>query len=89
MALVSCTLQIKAVPGAPRSEVCGWLGEHLKVKVQAPPVEGKANEALLRFLAETLELPPRAVSLVRGGTSRLKLVRIEGMSLEQARQKLG
>lgn len=89
MAPVSCTLQIKAVPGAPRSEVCGWLGEHLKVKVQAPPVEGKANEALLRFLAETLELPPRAVSLVRGGTSRLKLVRIEGMSLEQARQKLG
>jgi uncharacterized protein len=89
MAEPSCTLQIKAIPGAPRSEVCGWLGEALKVKIQAPPVEGKANEALLRFLAETLDVPPRTVSLVRGASSRHKLVRIEGLSLEAARLKLG
>lgn len=83
-----CTLQIKAVPGAPRSEVCGWMGEALKVKIQAPPVEGKANEALLRFLAETLDVPPRCVSLVRGGSSRHKLVRVDGLSMEQARERL-
>ncbi|MCX6955502.1 MAG: DUF167 domain-containing protein, partial [Verrucomicrobia bacterium] len=47
----SCTLAIKAIPNAPRSEVIGWLGESLKVKVHAPPVEGKATAALCEFLA--------------------------------------
>lgn len=88
MAAPFCVLPIKAVPGAPRNEVCGWMGEALKVKVKAPPVEGKANDALLKFLAETLSVPPRAVSLVRGGTSRHKLVRIEGLDPAQARAKL-
>ncbi len=88
-AAVSCTLAIKAVPGAPRSEVCGWMGEAIKVKVQAPPVEGKANEALLRFLAEKLDLPPRSVSLFRGDTSRHKLVKVSGLSLEEAKRRLG
>lgn len=85
----SCTLAIKAVPGAPRSEVCGWLGDQLKVKVQAPPVEGKANEALLKFLAETLELPRRGVELMRGDSSRQKLVRFTGISEAELRRRLG
>jgi hypothetical protein len=46
-----CTLAIKAIPNAPRSAVAGWLGDVLKVKVHAPPVEGRANEALCEFLA--------------------------------------
>lgn len=85
----SCTLAIKAIPNAPRSEVIGWLGEALKVKVHAPPVEGRANEALCEFLAEALHLPRRAVSVLRGDTSRQKLVRIEGLSLAEVRQRLG
>ena len=84
-----CTLSIKAIPGAPRSEVCGWLGEHLKVKVQAPAVEGRANEALLRFLAEALGIPPRSVSLLRGDTARLKVVRIAGLGSDEVRRRLG
>jgi uncharacterized protein (TIGR00251 family) len=76
----SCTLAIKVIPNAPRNEVVGWLGESLKVKIQAPPVEGRANEALCEFLAGTFGLPRRAVSLVRGDTSRQKVVRIEGLS---------
>jgi uncharacterized protein (TIGR00251 family) len=84
----ACTLAIKAIPNAPRSEVIGWLGEALKVKVHAPPVEGRANEALCDFLATTLRLPRRAVSVLRGDTSRQKLVRIEGLSLAEVRQRL-
>lgn len=77
----SCTLAIKAIPNAPRSEVVGWLGDALKVKVHAPPVEGRANEVLCAFLAETFGLPRRAVTVLRGDTSRQKLVRLDGLAL--------
>ena len=83
----SCTIAIKAIPNAPRSAVVGWLGEALKVKVHAPPVEGRANEALCEFLADELGLPRRAVSVLRGDTSRQKLVRIEGLDLAALRAK--
>ena len=85
---VSCTLAIKAIPNAPRSAVAGWLGEALKVKVKAPPVEGRANEALCEFLADELGLPRRAVTVLRGDTSRLKLIRIESLSEEEVRARL-
>ncbi|PTX98442.1 DUF167 domain-containing protein [Opitutus sp. ER46] len=84
----SCTLAIKAIPNAPRTEVVGWLGDALKVKVHAPPVEGKANEALCEFLADTLQLPRRAVTVLRGDTSRQKVVRIDGLDLAAVRSAL-
>lgn len=83
----SCTLAIKAIPNAPRSEVVGWLGDALKVKIHAPPVEGKANDALCEFLAATLGLPRRAVTLLRGDTSRQKVVRIAGLTLAEVRSR--
>jgi uncharacterized protein (TIGR00251 family) len=86
---LSCTLAIKAVPNAPRSEVIGWLGDALKVKVHAPPVEGRANEVLCEFLAETLDLPRRAVTVLRGDTSRQKIIRIDGLSLTTVKSRLG
>lgn len=89
MAGLSCTLPIKAIPNAPRSAVVGWLGEALKVKVHAPPVEGKANEALCAFLADTLGLPRRAVTVLRGDTSRQKVVRIDGLDLASVKAKVG
>src|SRR5689334_14252259 len=79
----SCTVAIKAIPNAPRNEIVGWLADALKVKVHAPPVEGKANEGLCAFLADTLGLPRRAVSVLRGDTSRQKLVRIDGLTLAE------
>ena len=85
----ACTLAVKAVPNAPRSEVCGWLGEALKVKVHAPPVEGRANDALCEFLAGALKVPRRAVTVQQGDTSRHKLVRIEGLVLAEVRTRLG
>jgi uncharacterized protein (TIGR00251 family) len=83
-----CTLAIKAIPNAPRSQVVGWLGPALKVKVHAPPVEGRANEVLCAFLADSLAVPRRAVSVLRGDTSRQKLVRFEGLSSDDLRARL-
>jgi hypothetical protein len=85
----SCTLAIKAIPGAPKNQVCGWLGEALKVKIHAPPVEGRANDALVEFLAGALGVHRRAVTLVRGDLSRQKLVRIDGLTLAEAKRRLG
>lgn len=83
-----CTLELKTVPNAPRNEIAGWLGDALKIKVHAPALEGRANEALLEFLSEKLQLPRRSVSLVRGDKSRHKVVRIEGLSLDDAKIRL-
>lgn len=83
-----CQLAIKAIPNAPRTEIVGWLGDALKVKVHAPPVEGRANEALCEFLADALDLPRRAVAVQRGDTSRLKVLRIEGLDLPGVKARL-
>jgi uncharacterized protein (TIGR00251 family) len=85
----SCTLAIKAIPNAPKSQVIGWLGDALKVKVHAPPVEGKANDALCEFLADELELPRRAVTVLRGDTSRQKVIRVDGLDLAAVKARLG
>ena len=77
----ACTLELKIIPNAPREEIAGWLGDALKVKVHAPALEGRANDALLEFLAGKLGLPRRAVTLVRGDKSRHKVVRITGLDL--------
>lgn len=84
----SCLLPVKVVPNAPRTAVAGWLGDALKVRVQAPPVEGRANAALCAGLAERLGLPGSAVSVARGTTASRKLVRIEGLDLAAVRQRL-
>ena len=84
-----CTLAIKAIPNAPRSEVVGWLGDALKIKVHAPPVDGRANEVLCEFLADALDLPRRAVTVLRGDTSRQKLLRITGLTLAETKARLG
>jgi hypothetical protein len=82
------TLEIKAVPNAPRNQIVGWLGEALKVKVHAPALEGKANQELSEFLAKTLGLPKRAVRLAQGSTSRKKIVSIAGLTREEAIHRL-
>lgn len=83
-----CTLAIKAVPNAPRDGVVGWVGDALKVRIHAPPVEGRANDALCAFLAAQLGLPRGAVTVRRGDSSRQKLVAIAGLSREEAIRRL-
>ena len=81
-------LRVRVQPGARRTEVVGLQGEVLRMRVAAPPVEGQANAALLRFLAETLELRPWAVQLERGVSAREKVVIIAGMTDEDALARL-
>jgi hypothetical protein len=83
-----CSLVVKAVPNAPRSEVVGWLGDALKIKIHAPALDGRANDALCEFLADALGLPRRAVTLAHGEKSRHKLVRIAGLTLPEVHAKL-
>lgn len=86
---VRCTLEIKAVPNAPRTEVVGWWGAALKVKIHAPALEGRANDALGEFLAEALGVPRRAVTLRRGDKSRQKIVQVDGLDLAEVKRRLG
>jgi hypothetical protein len=80
---------VRVVPRASKDEVAGVLGDSLKVRLQAPPVDGKANEMLAKFLAKALDVPIRNVSLVSGQTGRLKRVLIRGVSEEDIRRRLG
>ncbi len=84
----ACTLELKTVPNAPRDEIAGWLGDALKVKVHAPALEGRANDALLEFLANKLGIHRRDVTLVRGDKSRHKVVRIAGLTLAEVKGRL-
>jgi uncharacterized protein (TIGR00251 family) len=84
----ACTLELKTIPNAPRDESAGWLGDALKVKVHAPALEGRANDALLEFLADKLGVHRRDVTLVRGDKSRHKVVRIAGLTLAEVKARL-
>ena len=72
-------LSVKLQPRASTNEIVGPLGAELRIKVTAPPVEAAANEALLRLLAETLACNRGQVELVRGHTSRHKVVKLHGL----------
>jgi hypothetical protein len=72
----SITLTIHAQPGAKRTEVAGVHGSALKIRVASPPVEGRANDELRRFLAYAFGVPLRNVALLRGETGRRKTLRI-------------
>ncbi|MDR3352675.1 MAG: DUF167 domain-containing protein [Zoogloeaceae bacterium] len=75
----ACVLQLHIQPGAKRSEIAGRHGEALKIRLAAPPVEGKANAALIAFLADRLGLPRASIQLCGGASSRRKTVRIKGI----------
>ncbi|HEX8955227.1 MAG TPA: DUF167 domain-containing protein [Burkholderiaceae bacterium] len=77
-------LFVLATPNAKKSEIVGVQDGALKIKLQAQPIEGKANDALVRFLAGQLGLPRKAIELTRGASSRNKTVEIRGITLDDA-----
>jgi len=79
----TCRIGIKVVPNASRDQIAGWLGDDLKIRVQSPPEDGRANKRLCQFLAAQLGLPKDAVSVVTGQTNQRKTVEIRGLSLEE------
>ncbi len=81
-------LEVYLQPKASRSEIVGLYGEALKIKVKAPPVEGKANKALLLFLADLLGLPRRRLEIISGLTSRRKSIYISQANLDAVQKAL-
>jgi len=81
-------LSVKLQPRASASEIGEPLGNELRIRVTAPPVDDAANEALVRLLVDRLDCPRGKVELVRGHTSRHKLVKLHGLSLPEAMAKL-
>ena len=75
---MSVTLQIRVIPRAKKTEWGGKRGDALVVRLQAPPVEGAANEALVKFLAKEFGVRPSEVEIVSGERARDKVVRVEG-----------
>ena len=86
------TLAVRAQPGAKKTAIVGVYGEgaaaQLKIAVQAPPVEGKANSALIEFLAELFGVAKNKVEIVSGELSRSKVFLLRGVTLKQAESKL-
>ena len=81
-------LAIKLQPRASANEIGEAMGNELRVKVTAPPVDSAANEALIRLLAETLDCSRNKVELIRGQTSRHKMVRLHGMTVEYVLKRI-
>lgn len=84
----SLWLSVYIQPGASKSEIVGPHGDSLKIRIKAPPVEGKANEALVEFLSERLGISKRSVQVVKGELLRNKVVRVENVELNVLKQKL-
>jgi uncharacterized protein (TIGR00251 family) len=82
------TFAVKAHPRARRNAVTGTVGDALKLAITAPPVEGKANQAVIEFFADLFAIPRSSVTIASGETSRNKVVRIAGVSKSAAEQRL-
>jgi uncharacterized protein (TIGR00251 family) len=76
-------LSVKVIPRSSRNEIAGALGDELKIKVTAPPVDSAANRAVVEFLAETLNCPKSAVVLIRGDTARHKTLLLKGITPQE------
>jgi uncharacterized protein len=76
-------LTVKVIPRARKNEIAGYENGVLKVRLHAVPEKGKANEELIDFLAEEFDLPKSSITLVKGKTSRLKHLKIEGLDETQ------
>lgn len=85
---MSARVRLRVVPNARKSEVIGIHGDAIKVKIAAPAMDGRANEALAEFVAEKLGVARREVYLASGEKSREKVVAVEGLEEAEVRQRL-
>jgi uncharacterized protein (TIGR00251 family) len=82
-------LTVHVQPRSSRTEIVGWHGDALKVRVKAPPVDGAANDELARFVAQEAGVARSAVRVVSGTTGRRKRISVDGLSTEQLLVSLG
>lgn len=85
----SATFAVRVLPRSAREEVAGLSEGAVRVRLTAPAVENRANEALVRFLSRVLDVPRRQVELLAGARGRRKVVRIHGLSREEIFRRLG
>ena len=88
MAASSTRLRVRVSPGARRGGVTGRVGDVWKLRVTAPAEGGRANEAVVRLLADTVDVPRRRITLVSGHTARDKVVELEGVEVAEAERRL-
>lgn len=74
-------IKVHIQPGAKKNEIVGRHGDAVKIRLKAPPVDGRANDALIKFLAEKLDIPRSAISIKSGHTSRQKLLEVNASKL--------
>jgi uncharacterized protein (TIGR00251 family) len=86
---MGCEIVVRLTPRAARDEITGWEGAVLRVRVTAPPVEGRANQALVKLLAKALSVPKGSVRIAGGERARDKRVAIEGLDAGTVRSRLG
>ena len=79
---------VKVQPRAKKNAITGELGDALKLALTAPPVEGRANEACVDFLAKILELSRSSITIAAGATSRTKLIRVNGVTAAEVTKRL-
>jgi uncharacterized protein (TIGR00251 family) len=82
------TFAVKVHPRAHNNAITGIIGDALKLALTAPPVDGKANQAVIEFFADLFAISRSSVTITSGETSRTKVIRVSGISAEQAQQKL-
>jgi uncharacterized protein (TIGR00251 family) len=82
------TFAVKVQPCARKNAITGTVGDALKLALIAPPVDGKANQAIIEFLAGFFDIPRSSVTIASGKTNRLKIVQISGISMAQLRRRL-
>ena len=83
------TFQMKVHPRARKNAITGIVGDALKLALTAPPLEGRANDACIAFLAEFLNVPHSSVTIAAGASSRNKVIRVAGVTAAQMEEKLG
>jgi uncharacterized protein (TIGR00251 family) len=83
------TFAVKVHPRARKNAITGQVGDAIKLALTAPPVDGKANEACIDFFANLLKVPRSSVTIAAGQTSRNKVIRVAGVTVQQIRERLG
>jgi len=83
MRMKEIILKVYLQPKSSKNEIIGPYRDGIKVKVTAPPIEGKANEALIKFLAKEFKIPPSSIEILKGHRSREKTLKISGVALHE------
>ena len=85
---MTARIDIRLTPRGGRDRIDGWDGTLLRVRVAAPPADGRANESMIRLVAKALGVPPSRVTLVSGAQSRTKVVEVEGLTADEIRARI-